>query len=144
MKAVRLNGRDITDTPLPFGTKDDSLTDVEVVVTNRAREIAGTVTDGRGQPTADYTVIVFATDRGRWYSQSRFMAFASPGPDGAFAVRGLPPADYFVVAVDRMQGTEGFGEWQDPMFLDAIAARATRVTLTEGQKLSVTLRLVVR
>ena len=103
MKAVRLNGRDITDTPLPFGTKDDSLTDVEVVVTNRAREIAGTVTDGRGQPTADYTVIVFATDRGRWYSQSRFMAFARPGPDGAFAVRGLPRADYLVVAVDRMQ-----------------------------------------
>ena len=143
-KAVRLNGRDITDTPLPFGTKDESLTDVEVVVTNRAREIAGTVTDGRGRPTADYTVMVFATDPRRWYAQSRFMAFARPGPDGTFVARGLPPAEYFVVAVDRMQGTEGFGEWQDPMFLDAMAPRAARVTMTEGQKVSVTLRLVLR
>jgi hypothetical protein len=143
-KAVRLYGRDVTDTPLPFGTKDESLTNVEVVVTNRAREIVGTVTDGRGQPIADYTVIVFAVDPRLWYAQSRFMAFARPGPDGAFAIRGLPPANYFAVAVDRMQGTEGFGEWQDPMFLDAMTPRAARVTVTEGRKLSVTLRLVIR
>jgi protocatechuate 3,4-dioxygenase beta subunit len=143
-KAIRHNGRDITDTPLPFGTKDESLTDVEVVVTNRAREIVGTVTDGRGQPVADYTVIVFAADPRRWYAQSRFMAFARPGSDAAFTIRGLPPADYFVVAVDRMQGTEGSGEWQDPMFLDAMAPRATRVTLTEGQTLPVSLKLVTR
>ena len=56
----------------------------------------------------------------------------------------LPPGEYYVAAVDWMQGTEGFGEWQDPAFLNAIAPRATRVTLTEGQAVSITPRLIVR
>jgi hypothetical protein len=143
-KAVRVNGRELTDAPLPFGKTDDSLTDVEVVVTNRIGEIAGTVTDGRGQPTADFTVIVFATDPRRWYTQSRFMTFGRPSPDGTFVVRGLPAAEYFVVAVDRMQGAEGSGEWQDPMWLEAMTSRAVRMTLSDGQKRSIALRLVVR
>jgi hypothetical protein len=143
-KAIRLDGMDITDTPLPFGTKDESLTNVEVVVTNRGAELTGTVSDARSQPTTDYTVIVFATDPRRWYARSRFMTFARPGPDGGFAVRGLPPAEYFVVAVDRMQGTAGSGEWQDPAFLDSMVSRARRTTLTGGQKLAVSLRLVTR
>jgi hypothetical protein len=144
LKAVRLNGTDITDRPLPFGSKDESLSAVEVVVSNRAAEVSGTVSDARNQPVGDYTVVVVATDRGRWHPQSRFMSFTRPGPDGGFVVRGLPPAEYFVMAVDRMQGNEGSGEWQDPMFLDSMAPRATRVTVSEGQKLSVSVKLITR
>ena len=144
LKEVRVNGRDITDSPMPFGTKDDSLSGVEVVMTDRGAGIAGTVSGARNQPVADYTVVVAAADRQRWYAQSRFMAFARPGPDGGFVVRGLPPAEYFVMAVDRMQGNEGSGEWQDPMFLDLMAPRATRVTVAEGQRLSIGLKLIER
>jgi hypothetical protein len=49
-----------------------------------------------------------------------------------------------VAAVDWMRGNEGFGEWQEPKFLNAMAPRATRVILTEGQSLSIALRLIVR
>src|SRR5207247_913408 len=66
LKAVRANDIDITDTPAPLGTKDQSLTDLEIVVTNRVTDVTGTVTDARGQPVADYTAIVFSVDAQRW------------------------------------------------------------------------------
>jgi carboxypeptidase family protein len=144
LKAVRVNGRDVTDEALPFGTAEQSLSDVEIILTNKAARIAGSVTDARGQAVMDYTAIVFATAADRWYQGSRFFTFTRPKADGAFAVADLPPAEYYVAAVDRLEGTEGFGEWQDPAFLESIAARATRVTLTDGQAASVALRVIVR
>ena len=48
-------------------------------------------------------------------------------------MRGLPASDYFVAAVDRLQMSDGSGEWQEPAFLEALAAVATRVSLEEGR-----------
>jgi protocatechuate 3,4-dioxygenase beta subunit len=144
LKAIHANGREITDEPLSFGTKDESLTDVEVVLTDKSAGVTGNVTDARGRPAPDYTVIVFATHADRWYQGSRFFTFTRPKADGTFAVADLPPGDYYVAAVDRLQGSEGFGEWQDPAFLESIAPRARRLTLADGQLASVALRLIVR
>jgi hypothetical protein len=144
LKAIHANGHDIIDEPVSFGTKDESLTDVEIVLTNRAADIVGSVADARGRAVEDYTLIVFATDTDRWYQGSRFLTFTRPKADGGFSVVGLPAGEYYVAAVDQMQGTEGFGEWQDPAFLESIAPRATRLTLTDGQRASVTARLIVR
>ncbi len=134
----------MTDTPLSFGTKDASLTGVAVILTNKTARVGGRVTDAAGRPATDYTVVVFSTSADRWYQGSRFFTFTRPKPDGSFAIAGLPPAEYYVAAVDWMQGNEGFGEWQDPKFLNALAPRATRVVLSEGQSISVALRLIVR
>jgi protocatechuate 3,4-dioxygenase beta subunit len=144
LKAIRVNGRDVTDEPMSFGTKDESLADVEVVLTSTPTIVSGTVTDARGQVVTDYTVIVFATNADRWYQGSRHFTFTRPKADGTFTVTGLPPGQYYVAAVDAMQGTEGFGEWQDPAVLTSIAPRATRLTLVDGESASVTTRLIVR
>jgi protocatechuate 3,4-dioxygenase beta subunit len=144
LKAVVANGVDVTDTPLSFGTKEASLTGVEIVLTNKAGRVGGGVTDASGRPVTDYTVVVFSTSADRWYQGSRFFNFTKPRSDGSFTVAGLPPAEYYVAAVDWMQGNEGFGEWQDPNFLNAIAPRAARVIFSEGQSVSLTLRLIVR
>jgi protocatechuate 3,4-dioxygenase beta subunit len=140
MKAIRLNGVDITDTPVTFGSKDQSLTDVEIVVTNRAAEVSGSVTDERGRPNADYAVIVFSTNQERWSRESRFLKYTRPSQDGSFVVRGLPPAAYFVAAVDWVQGNE----WQDPTFLQSLTARATRISLSDGQRVLVSPKLIAR
>lgn len=133
LKAIRAHGSDVTDEPLSFGTKDESLTDIEIVLTNKVSGITGSVTDARGQVVTDYTVIVFAANADRWYQGSRFFTFTRPKADGTFAVTDLPSSEYYVAAVDWLQGTEGFGEWQDPALLKSIAPRATRVTLADGQ-----------
>lgn len=139
-RGIYLNGTDVTDTPLPFGTESQSVRDLEVVLTTRGTELSGSVTDDRGVRLTDYTAIVFAMDRALWYADSRFLTRTTPETDGTFVLRGVPPGQYFVATVDRIPGTR----WQDPAFLDSLAPFASRVTLAEGQQISVVPRLLVR
>src|SRR5262245_17373021 len=143
LSGVRDNGIDVTDTPLPFGRRDDSLSDVEVVLTNQGAEVSGAAIDSRGSGLP-YTVIVFPTDRERWTHHSRFVKAVRSDPDGTFTVRGLPTADYFVAAVDRVLMREGSGEWQESAFLESLAQVATRVSLEEGRTTAASPRLIVR
>jgi hypothetical protein len=144
VKAIRVNGRDVTDEALSFGARDESLTDVEIVLTDRAASVAGLVTDARGQTATDCAVLVFAADSARWYQGSRFLTFTRARPDGSFTVTNLPQGDYYAAAVDWIQGTDSYGEWQDPDFLASIAPRANRIVLADGQAMSLSPRLIIR
>jgi hypothetical protein len=68
----------------------------------------------------------------------------SPESPAYFTVCGLPPGEYVVAPV--VSGlrvlTDGVDAWQDPEFLESIALRAARATLTEGQRLSIGARLL--
>jgi hypothetical protein len=137
LKAVLLNGVDVTDTPIDFGTKDQSVSDLEVVLTDRVSEVSGRVTDARGRGVADCAVVVFATASSLWSQPaSRFLTMTRTEPDGTFRAGTLPPGQYYVAAVDRRLE----GEWQDPRILESLVPGATSITLGEGQKLSVNLR----
>ncbi len=58
-------------------------------------------------------------------------------------MRGLPPSDYFVATVSGWRVLkDGADAWQDPEFLESIALRAVRATLTEGQKLALSAKLI--
>ena len=145
LKSVFAKGVDVTDVALPFGTDDESLSDVQIVVTSRVTELSGTVVNARGEVSTDYTLLVFPLDRDRWYPGSRYFRRASPSSSGNFSVRALPPSDYFVAPVAGWSVLkDGDDSWQDPEFLESIALRATRATLTEGQRLSVSARLNAR
>ena len=120
LKQIVIDGVDVTDAPLPFGSKSQSLSDVEVVLTDRITEIAGTVFDDRGRPVAN----------------ARVVAFAASDANGAFSIRDLPPGPYFVAAVDRRRASEDNGEWLDPDLLDSLTPGAARITLSEGQSIS--------
>jgi protocatechuate 3,4-dioxygenase beta subunit len=143
LKSVFANGVDVTDRALPFGQPQQSLSDVEIVLTNRLTELTGRVTDSRGDATQRYTLLVFPSDRDRWYPGSRFFRRALPDANGTFTARGLPPGDYFVAPLSVADvPRDGETAWQDPEFLESIAGRATFATLTEGQKTSVSARLI--
>jgi hypothetical protein len=141
LQAVRLNGRDVTDTPLLFGTADQSIDDVEVVLTDRVSEVTGHALDTRGRGVPSATVVIFSTDRDRWGETSRFLAVSSRTErDGAFNVRKLPPGDYYAAAVTSLSP----GEWQDPDLLDALVSGATHVTISAGDTVTTALRVVTR
>jgi hypothetical protein len=141
VKAIRHNGSDITDALLPFGRAEQSLTEIEVVLTTHGPEIGGTVVDDRNRPVAEAAVVAFAPDRGEWYGSSRFVAYADAGRDGRFAIRGLAPSEYYVAVVDKRRTPDVFSEIENPDFLESLVTGSQRVTLDEGQRISVALRL---
>jgi hypothetical protein len=137
LQAILLNGIDVTDTPLPFGRPDQSVTDLEVVLSQRVTAINGQVT-ARGRPAAA-SVLFFAEDRQVWYPQSRFFARIMSGTDGRFRAEGLPPGEYLAIALDTVPGDRDGDQWQDPDYLETLAARSRRITLSEAGSLSLML-----
>jgi hypothetical protein len=140
LKAIRVNGIDVTDKPMAFGTRDQSLANVEVVMTNRGTALSGTIADDRGQPAPGATLVVFSTDRGAWYDASRYLRHAMAGPDGSVKVAGLPPGSYYASAITRMPAG-GEDAWQDPQFLESLMAGASTVSVADGQTPALALRL---
>jgi hypothetical protein len=130
----------VTDAPLPFGTKDQSLSGVEVVMSNKVTEVAGAIADEGGRPVADSAVVAFASDRARWYPRSRFLGRADATRDSTFSIRGLAPADYYVAVVDKRIVADVTAEIENPEFLESLVAGAARVTLSEGQRARLMLR----
>jgi hypothetical protein len=140
LKEVRAHGTDTTDRTLMFGRKEESLTGVEVVLTDRVTELRGRIVDDDGRAAADAHLIVFSTDRGRWYPASRFMRAIASAADGRYRLVGVPAGSYYAAAVRRLP-IEGGEAWQDPAFLDTLAFRATTLTLGEGQRQELNLKL---
>jgi hypothetical protein len=140
LKALRVNGIDATDRVIAFGRRDQSLSDVEVVLTDRVNEISGTVTDDRSQPLPGASVIVFSTDRGRWYGESRFLRVAQTSAEGAFTIAGLPAGSYYAAALAQLP-TDGADAWQEERFLESLIFRASSVSLGDGQKQTLNLQL---
>jgi protocatechuate 3,4-dioxygenase beta subunit len=139
LDAVKLNDVDITDKPWDVPTGGQKITGLRLVLTRKIGTIAGSVADADGKPTANATVVIFADDRAVWTSGSRFVRSVRPNSDGAFTVAGLPAATYLAVARDSIVD----GQWENADFLESIKNDAIRVTLTEGGRESVALKLPV-
>ena len=136
IRAVRYRGQDITDSGFEFRA-NENITDLEVELTNRETNLSGLVTNDRGATVKDYSVVVFPHDREKWTAGMRYLKTGRPDQDGKFKVSGLPPGDYYAVALDYVDSSE----WTEPDYLDRIRSKATDVSLNEGETKSVDLRL---
>jgi Carboxypeptidase regulatory-like domain len=135
LKSVLVGGQDVTDQPVEL-KPGQNVENVTVVLTDRSTEMSGTVRDSKGAPMTAITVIAFSSDQQFWRAQSRHILTSRTDAAGAFRLRGLPPGDYLVVAVDSVEQ----GEWFDPAYLEQARAGATRLTLSEGEKKAQDLR----
>ena len=117
LKSVHLSGQDITDTAMEFPA-GQTISGVQIVLTKKVTTLSGLVTDSRGNPALDATVVVFPADEKLWTYQSRFIKAARPDQDGTLPRdRRCPGAqDYLTVAV---QGLED-GQAGDPEFLASV------------------------
>jgi hypothetical protein len=135
LKSVMVNGEDVTDRG--FGIPAGGQTAIEVVVTDRAASVVGTVRDDSGKPVSDYAVVAFSRDETRWRPHTRFIRAAVPGQDGSFRIEGLPADDYVVVAVPPIED----GDETDPDRLKVWRERGRQVALRDGQSVTVALIL---
>jgi hypothetical protein len=136
LKAIRVDGVDVTDTGLDVGAQ--GLRDVEIEMTSRAQQISGTVTDAAGSPVKDYVVALFSQNRTQWTDpMARHFAVGRPADGGGFKVATLPPGEYFAVALAQLDVTD----WQDPNTLEALSRLGTAFALTPGDTRTLALRL---
>jgi hypothetical protein len=137
VKAIRANGRDITDTALEFRGSEGA--NVQVVLTDRISEVSGTV-KASGQPVSAASVVLFPDDPTQWAFPSRRVRMVRVDQTGVFRARSLPPGGYLAFAVDYLEQ----GEFQDPVFLERMRGRATAFSLNDGENKNVDLTLVER
>jgi hypothetical protein len=113
---------------------------LHVVISRKRTELSGNILDEKSRPDTDATVIAFAQDASRWTVGSRFVRTARTNQDGRYNLRGLPPEDYFVVAIKDLEQ----GEWQDPEVLGSLRDLAVRVSFNEGETKVQDLRTATR
>jgi hypothetical protein len=131
-----MNGIDVTDTGIDFAAGGE-YSGIEVELTNHPPEVSGVVTNARGEPVKDYSVILFPQDREKWQGNSRYISSSRPDQDGRFKVRSLPPGSYYAIAVDYAEP----GESNDPDFLERVRSKATTFSLNDGEAKTLDLKL---
>ena len=156
VKSVTQDDVDLMDRPITFDP-GQQLTNVRIVLSDRRTELIPQVTDDHGLPTREYVAMVFSQDKTKWIETSRYVrtyvpptqggmsagraangsaAVAAPRPERPDALSGLPPGEYYVVAVDDLPSEGG----RDADVLEALVGDAVRVTLTDTAPTRVSLR----
>jgi hypothetical protein len=142
LESVDVQGVNAVVEPATFGRPEHSSALVRVVFASGAGRIDGRVTNARNEAVSEFAVVVFASNPARWFNGSPYLAFATAAQDGSFSVSRLPPGEYLAVAVDRVDGGTGGGEWQRPEMLRTLAPLAEKVDVGQGQPTTTNLRLV--
>lgn len=136
LKSVLYDGQDVIDSGIEFspGRNYDG---IQVVFTQRTTDLSGALTDDRGKPVLDATVVVFPANRERWSYQSRYVRTLRPDTNGRFSLKNLPPDDYLIIAVQNLEQGQG----SDPEFLARAREEAKPFSLGEAETKVVDVRL---
>jgi hypothetical protein len=118
------NGQDVTTRAID--TSNGDISGVVVTMTTKKTTITGSVRDVT-EPARPTSVIAFPVEQRQWsrygFTPLTIKVASFLGP--RYTLTGLPPGEYYVVAVDAASG----GGWRDPAWLEAASSVATRVTL---------------
>jgi hypothetical protein len=135
-KSATLGGRDLLDDRIEI-TSDMNLSGVEVTFTDRRSELSGTLQTTAGEAASDVFVIAYPSDRKLWGPNSRRVQAVRPGVDGKYVIKDLPAGEYLLAAVTDVDQDE----WRDPSFLERLQPASVKVTIAEGEKKTLHLRI---
>lgn len=130
VKSIRHAGREINELPTEF----DPLLPAEIVLSRTTAQLAGRVRDDLGRPVEDAGVLYFPAEPARWPAYEGGLRQQSVG--GRYRIEGLAGGDYFVIAVRGPRPG-----WTEKDYA-ALAPLAERVTLQEGERRELDLRVV--
>jgi hypothetical protein len=130
VKSVTVGGTDYTTRPFDAGAGRD-FADVVITYTDRIASLAGSVQGDARSPHL-MSVIAFPAAPEQWahygFQPTRFKTVPVSNA-GTYKIDSLPAGSYLLVAVDSAQSRR----WQDPVFLEAAAQVASRVTVGWGE-----------
>lgn len=136
LRSVIADGRDALDYWVEV-RPGENVANVSVAFGDTLTDLKGTLLSAFGQPTADYTVIIFPSDTRYWVPLARRMRSTRPSTDGKFSFVGLPAGEYRLAAVTDVEP----GAWYDPALLQELLSASVSVRLTDGQPVVQDLRV---
>jgi carboxypeptidase family protein len=136
VRTVRRDSVDVIDDGIEVAP-GQTITGVDVELTTKIAVLSGAVTNARGEPAKDCSLVLFPTDSARWKVGSRYLRVARSDQDGRFKMAGVPPSDYYVVAVDKVEPAQ----WSDARFLEKMAPAARHVAIAEGETKTIDLKV---
>ena len=136
LKSVVADGRDGLDFWLDV-KPGENVSNVAATFGDKSTDLKGMLQSQGGQPTADYTVIIFPADSRYWVPLSRRVRSARPSTDGKFGFAGLPAGEYRLAAVTDVES----GAWYDPALLQQLQQASVSVRLIDGQPVIQNLRV---
>jgi hypothetical protein len=108
-----------------------------IAFTSRTADVAGSISNQRGEPVADYALMLFPADRSLWLAQSRRIRLVQPAADGTYRIGGLPSGVYRLAAVqDPVPGREF-----DAAFLDRLFSGSIEIVLGDGESVKQDIRV---
>jgi hypothetical protein len=140
LKAVVVNGKDVSDAGIDVGPAKH-VQDVQIVLGDPATEVFGVATAARGQPARNSVVLLFAAEEAKWRQPlTRHVRATRASEDGHYAIGGLPPADYFAIALEHIQIESA----TEPTVLARLRSMATRVRFHDGERKNLNLSVSAR
>jgi len=128
VQEVKLGGQEVSAGDFEILTS----TRLEIVLSNTAGKIAGSVADDDGKPVPDSSVTLIPED-----GKSRPVK-QSVDDDGNFKFTGLRPGKYQLFAWEEVDE----GVWQDPDFRKKYDSRATDIAVGPGETPHAQLRVI--
>ena len=136
LKSAMADGRDALDFWIEIGTGQQT-PNISLTFGDQSTSLKGVLQNHLGQPTADYTVIVFPADNRYWVPLARRVRSARPATDGSFSFMGLPEGEYRLATVTDVES----GAWYDPALLEQLQVASVPVRLADGQPVVQDLRV---
>jgi hypothetical protein len=127
MQSEMVDGRDALD--FPFEITADEHRDVLITLSDQRTDLSGIVTNAKGAPGVDYTVVVFAADDRFWIPRPRRVETVRPDINGHYRVPDLPAGEYVVALADP----DLYGRPPSSL-LKQLRSVSGRVTLRDGEK----------
>jgi len=137
VKSAKLGGVDVLNTGFRFSGEPDKT--LEIVLAKNASSLTGRVEDERNQPVAAvFVTLIPDIPTARLYRTDMYKT-TSTDTDGRFTIKGLPPGDYKIFAL------EGFEKdaWLDPDFFKPYENRGVPIKVGEGKVFTIDTALSV-
>ena len=131
MKSALLGGQEVADTGFAAGPGMV----LDVLVSAKGAGIEGTVVDGEGKPVPNAAVVTVPST-GKLGRPDAYQS-AMSDESGHFAMRGMNPGSFLVLAFEEMREN-----YRSPEFAKKYEGKGQKVELEEGGKKSVTVKLI--
>jgi uncharacterized surface anchored protein len=135
LKSVRMEEADTLEEGLDLTRGAAGL--IRIVVSAKAGQIEGAVTNEKQEPVAGSTVVLIPTAPKR-REQFQFHQTVTTDQSGRFTLKNLSPGDYKLYAWEDVET----GAWMDPEFLQPVESKGKDVTIREGSRESVDLKAI--